>query len=134
MAGVATTIPADLAILRHPDFAAVTHSTKWVEERLDLSGVTPPAAPTPSADDEEAEPLVRRRATVEVNGKRFDVSLWVPEAAAATAAAPARGEREPRQAPGGSATGGAAGSGNVTVPMQGTIVKVVVEVGQEVDE
>ncbi len=35
--GVATTIPADLAILRHPDFAAVEHSTKWVEERLDLS-------------------------------------------------------------------------------------------------
>ena len=35
--GVATTIPADLAILRHPDFAAVEHSTKWVEETLDLS-------------------------------------------------------------------------------------------------
>ena len=35
--GVATTIPADLAILRHPDFVAVEHSTKWVEERLDLS-------------------------------------------------------------------------------------------------
>ena len=37
--GVATTIPADLAILRHPDFAAVTHSTKWVEQNLDLSGI-----------------------------------------------------------------------------------------------
>ncbi len=35
--GVATTIPADLAILRHDDFAGVTHSTKWVEEVLDLS-------------------------------------------------------------------------------------------------
>ncbi|HZB40516.1 MAG TPA: acetyl-CoA carboxylase biotin carboxylase subunit, partial [Ilumatobacter sp.] len=29
--GVATTIPADLAILRHPDLASVAHSTKWVE-------------------------------------------------------------------------------------------------------
>ena len=133
VAGVATTIPADLAILRHPDFAAVTHSTKWVEERLDLSGVTPPAAPTPAADDEEAEPLVRRRATVEVNGKRFDVSLWVPEAAAATAAAPAAAKARKLRRAGGAATGGAAGSGNVTVPMQGTIVKVVVEVGQEVE-
>src|SRR5690606_37380314 len=38
--GVATTIPADLAILRHPDFAAIDHSTKWVEEVLDLTGVT----------------------------------------------------------------------------------------------
>ena len=132
--GVATTIPADLAILRHPDFAAVTHSTKWVEERLDLAAVTPPAAPTAAVDDEDAEPLVRRRATVEVNGKRFDVSLWAPEAAAATAAAPsaAAKARKPRRA-GAAASGGAAGSGNVTVPMQGTIVKVVVEVGQEVE-
>ena len=36
--GVHTTIPADLAILRHPDFSAVTHSTKWVEETIALSG------------------------------------------------------------------------------------------------
>ncbi|MCU1462870.1 MAG: acetyl/propionyl-CoA carboxylase, alpha subunit, partial [Acidimicrobiales bacterium] len=28
---------------------------------------------------------------------------------------------------------GAAGAGNITVPMQGTIVKVLVEVGQEVE-
>ena len=33
--GVATTIPADLAILNHPDFIGATHSTNWVEERLD---------------------------------------------------------------------------------------------------
>ena len=35
--GVATTIPADLAILGHPDFAAIDHSTKWVEDVLDLT-------------------------------------------------------------------------------------------------
>src|SRR5439155_462414 len=37
--GVATTIPAHLAILEHPDFIAARHSTKWVEDTLDLSGV-----------------------------------------------------------------------------------------------
>src|SRR5690606_7735443 len=37
--GVATTVPADAAILDHPDFRAGTHSTKWVEDRLDLSAV-----------------------------------------------------------------------------------------------
>ncbi len=36
--GVATTIPADVAILEHPDFIDATHSTNWVEERLDLTG------------------------------------------------------------------------------------------------
>ncbi len=42
--GVATTIPADLAILRHPDFVAVEHSTRWVEQDLDLSGLAPAVA------------------------------------------------------------------------------------------
>ena len=99
IAGVATTIPADLAILRHDDFAAVTHSTKWVEEVLDLSGVRSTGAEAaPPASDEDAEPLVRRRTTVEVNGKRFDVSLWVPETAS-VAAAPAAKARAPVEPP-----------------------------------
>ena len=89
--GVATTIPADLAILRHPDFVAVEHSTKWVEEKLDLSaiGIAPVTPPVPTDDGDEPEPLVKRQTTVEVNGKRFDVSLWVPESAGA-AASPAK--------------------------------------------
>ena len=122
--GVATTVPADLAILRHPDFQAVEHSTKWVEETLDLSGVssTPAAAPT---DDDE--PMVERTTTIEVNNKRFNVKMWVPESAGA-AAAPAK--RKKRAAASGG--GGAAASGDVTVPMQGTIVKLLVEVGDEV--
>ena len=127
--GIATTIPADLAILRHPDFAAVTHSTKWVEEVLDLSGIAPPAPPAPT--DDEAAPLVQRSTTVEVNGKRFDVKMWVPDmpmVAAGPAAAPKKAARAKSA---GGASGG--GSGQVTVPMQGTIVKVLVEVGQAVE-
>ncbi|MDQ3738813.1 MAG: acetyl-CoA carboxylase biotin carboxylase subunit, partial [Actinomycetota bacterium] len=65
--GVATTIPADLAILRHDDFANVEHSTKWGEERLDLSGITAPAVPDGADrggdDGEDAEPLVERSTT-----------------------------------------------------------------------
>ena len=124
--GVATTIPADLAILRHPDFAAMEHSTKWVEQTLDLSDATTPAAP---ASEDEAEPLVERRTTVEVNGKRFDVKMWVPETAGVAAAPSAK---KPRRAAGGGA-GGGGGNGTITVPMQGTIVKIEVEVGQEVE-
>jgi acetyl-CoA/propionyl-CoA carboxylase biotin carboxyl carrier protein len=124
--GVATTIPADLAILRHPDFAAVEHSTKWVEQNLDLSGVTPAAAP--STDGDAPEPLVERTTTVEVNGKRFGVKMWVPETVGA-AAVPAKAKKQRAHSSGAGAT---AGSGQVAVPMQGTIVKVLVEVGQEV--
>ncbi|MDO8390866.1 MAG: acetyl-CoA carboxylase biotin carboxylase subunit [Actinomycetota bacterium] len=124
--GVFTTIPADLAILRHPEFQAMEHSTKWVEERLDLSGIE---ATKPAAAADGADPLVERTTTVEVNGKRFDVKMWVPEGQA-VAAGPAKAKKPARSASSGAATGG--GSGNVEVPMQGTIVKVLVEVGDEV--
>ncbi len=45
--GVVTNIPAHLAILTHPDFAASRHSTRWVEESLDLSRVEAPQRPSP---------------------------------------------------------------------------------------
>lgn len=126
--GIATTIPADIAILEHPDFKAVTHSTKWVEEVLDLSHIGAPAV-APAGDD--AEPLVERKTTVEVNGRRFDVKLWVPEYAGA--AAPAAKAKKPARRASGSGGGAGGGSGKVEVPMQGTIVKVLVEVGQAVE-
>jgi acetyl-CoA/propionyl-CoA carboxylase biotin carboxyl carrier protein len=120
--GVHTTIPADLAILRHPDFSAVTHSTKWVEETLDLSGMVSTAGGTATND----EGLVERATTIEVNGKRFDVKMWVPE----FASGPVKKSNKPTRGSGGS--GGSANSGEVAAPMQGTIVKVSVEVGQQV--
>ncbi len=126
--GVATTIPADLAILEHPDFAAVVHSTKWVEQTLDLSGIGSVAA-GPPAEGDDAAPLVERTTTVEVNGKRFNVKMWVPESVGA-AAAPAAAKKKRAHSSG---AGGGGGSGKIAVPMQGTIVKVLVEVGQTVE-
>jgi acetyl-CoA/propionyl-CoA carboxylase biotin carboxyl carrier protein len=130
--GVATTIPAHLAILEHPDFVAATHSTNWVEERLDLSGIAPPAKP------EAAEPAengrVQRDVDVEVDGRRYNVRLWVPDVA--PAAAPAPGGLRPRRprAQAAAATGGAVlGADQVRVPMQGTILKVLVAVGDPVE-
>jgi len=129
--GVATTIPADIAILEQPDFVNVAHSTKWVEEVLDLSGIEAPAPPKPTEDGEA--PLVERRTTAEVNGKRFDVRLWVPEGApvaAAVGAAPAA--RKPARAASSAGTADG-GKGEVEVPMQGTIVKVLVDVGDAIE-
>jgi len=123
--GIATTIPADIAILEHTDFRANHHSTKWVEEVLDLSGVSATATTTVDVED----PKIKREVDVEVNGKRFSVAMWVPEAAAAAPAA--SGGR--RRSAGSSSSGGASGSGDVTVPMQGTIVKVNVAVGDTVE-
>ena len=135
IAGVATTIPADIAILEHPDFSAIEHSTKWVETTLDLSGIASdkgePAAP--ATEDGEA-PRVRRTVDVEVDGKRFSVAMWVPESAPVVAIAGGGGAaaRAPRPRRSGSG-GSGGGSGNVAVPMQGTIVKVLVAEGDVVE-
>ena len=127
--GVATTIPADIAILGHPDFQAMEHSTKWVEEKLDFAGIG--AVKTPAPSDDQAEPLVMRTTTVEVNGKRFEVKMWVPETPTIAAGKAKPVKKAARSASGSGAALG--GSGNVEVPMQGTIVKVLVEIGQVVE-
>jgi acetyl-CoA/propionyl-CoA carboxylase biotin carboxyl carrier protein len=130
LSGVATTLPAHEAILSHPDFAAATHSTKWVEETLDLSGlVTEPAGAAAAASAEEEVPTVQRDVTAEVDGRRFSVHLWVPDLG--PAAAVGRVAARPKRA--GASTVSGTGSGQVTVPMQGTIVKVLVAVGDVVE-
>jgi len=129
--GVATTVPADLAILRHEDFRNAVHATKWVEEKLDLTGVRA-VAPAPAFD--EGEPAkVQHDVDVEVNGKRFGVKVWMPDLPVAVAGG-AAGGAAPRPRRAAAASGATAtGSGRVAVPMQGTIVKVLVEVGQQVE-
>ncbi len=124
--GVATTLPADVAILSHPDFIEAHHSTNWVEHSLDLSGIVATPAASPQ-DGDGSTSNVLRQVTAEVDGRRYQVNLWVPDLGepALTSAGSARGAglRRPKAAP----TGG--GSGTVAVPMQGTIVKVLVSVG-----
>jgi acetyl-CoA/propionyl-CoA carboxylase biotin carboxyl carrier protein len=134
--GIATTVPAHLAILEHPDFVAAEHSTRWVEDSLDLSGVAAPAPP--AAVEAPGAGLVQRDVDVEVDGRRFNVRLWVPDVEVTRASAPGANAavrpgrpRAERQA---AASGtGPAGAGQVRVPMQGTILKVLVAVGDEVE-
>ncbi|HWE70703.1 MAG TPA: acetyl-CoA carboxylase biotin carboxylase subunit [Acidimicrobiales bacterium] len=133
--GVATTLPADVVILAHPDFANATHSTNWVEQSLDLSGVTA-EVPVPvvetAAEGDEPVDKVLREVTAEVDGRRYQVKLWVPDlgTAVVASAGTARGHAGPRRP---KATSAGSGSGTVVVPMQGTIVKVLVEVGDAVE-
>ena len=128
--GVHTTVPAHQVLLAHPDFAAARHSTKWVEEELDASGFA--AAPAPADESTEAEgpaepELSERTVPVEVDGKRFSVRLWLPDEPAGASFA---SRRAPRPKPAGQS--GAAGNGTIAAPMQGTIVRLLVQVGEEV--
>ena len=123
--GVATTIPADIAILESEAFQTNTHSTNWVENGLDLTGVKYEGTPTSAGDDDE--PLVEKTVPVEVNGRRFDVKLWVPEGG--QTAAPSKKKHSASKSSGGSSGGG---SGVIEAPMQGTIVDVQVAVGDTI--
>jgi acetyl-CoA/propionyl-CoA carboxylase biotin carboxyl carrier protein len=131
--GVATTIPAHQAILAHADFIASAHSTRWVEEKLDLSALAAPATPPAPAPEEGGRVL--REVDAEVDGRRYRVKLWVPEEAAGAVGAVAAPASAGRAASRPRASGGpvVAGDGTITVPMQGTIVKVLVAEGDSVE-
>jgi len=122
ISGVATTIPADIAILKHEDFQSCSHSTKWVEESLDLSELEDEKNVLPQ---NETPSTTKKETTVEVNGKRFDVAMWVPEVST-TSRNTKRRSQEKRTLSG-------SGANEVRVPMQGTIIKVLVEVGDSVE-
>ncbi|MGQ0519817.1 MAG: ATP-binding protein [Actinomycetota bacterium] len=137
--GVATTIPAHLLVLEHPDFVAGAHYTSWVERELDFATLAP-AAPPPAEPPAGAgpEPRVRRDVDVEVDGRRYSVRLWVPDLPASgglpgsklgRAVASVASRSRPRTSGG----PGPASSGRVVAPMQGTVVTVAVAVGDEVE-
>ncbi len=127
--GLATTIPAHLAILATEEFQAGTYSTRFVEDQLDFSDLEHEVAPHLPTDEE----LEERAITVEVGGRRFSVRYWAP-----VMAAPAAGGQKaaPRRRPPklDRRSGPADDTGVVTAPMQGTIVKLHKSAGESVKE
>jgi acetyl-CoA/propionyl-CoA carboxylase biotin carboxyl carrier protein len=104
--------------------------TRWIETEFDNDI---PAYAGGSADAPEAEE--RQTITVEVGGKRLQVSLpgGLSLGGGGAAGAGAAKKKAPRRS--GAAKGGAGASGDsLTAPMQGTIVKIAVEEGQTVAE
>ncbi len=123
--GVATTIPAHQIVLDHPAFGIGAHHTKFMEDEVDLSGISRPTAPTLP----EEENLIERDVTVEVGGRRYQVRLWTPEVTVPTGG-PAAPRRRPPRLDRQPATSEDAGV--VVAPMQGTIVKVHRKAGDTV--
>ena len=102
--GIATTIPAHRLLLQDGSFVRGDHTTRTVEEGSILDSL----APDPAEEDAADVLLVEGRA----------VRLWNPAMSASASAA---------------VHGGLAG-GDVVAPMQGTILKVMVEEGDTVSQ
>ncbi|MCX4691377.1 biotin carboxylase N-terminal domain-containing protein [Streptomyces sp. NBC_01408] len=130
--GMATAIPFHRAVVADPAFAPAegpfTVHTRWIETEF-VNEI--PAFTAPAADDTEDEPG-RETVVVEVGGKRLEVSL--PSSLGMTLArtAAAGGAKPKRRAA--KKSGPAASGDTLASPMQGTIVKVAVEEGQQVTE
>jgi acetyl-CoA/propionyl-CoA carboxylase biotin carboxyl carrier protein len=130
-----TVLPFDRAVVDDPAFAGdqFTVHTRWIE--TEMTTVFEPQHFGAPASEAAAEAPARETITVEVSGKRLDVT--VPAVLSLPAAAGARpGSSERVGAPRGTARrspGRGGGSGDSLVsPMQGTIVKIVAAEGTQV--
>ncbi|MFE7571974.1 acetyl/propionyl/methylcrotonyl-CoA carboxylase subunit alpha [Streptomyces sp. NPDC057539] len=128
--GMATAIPFHRKVVTDPAFTSdpFTVHTRWMETEF-TNDIPPFAAP---ADAETEDEPGRETVVVEVGGKRLEVSL--PSSLGMTLARTglAAGAKPKRRAAKKSAS--AATGDTLASPMQGTIVKVAVEEGQEVKE
>ncbi|MFE9255190.1 acetyl/propionyl/methylcrotonyl-CoA carboxylase subunit alpha [Streptomyces sp. NPDC006879] len=130
--GMATAIPFHRAVVADAAFAPAEGPfkvhTRWIETEF-VNEI--PAFTTPMGEETDEEPG-RETVVVEVGGKRLEVSL--PSSLGMTLArtAAAGGAKPKRRAA--KKSGPAASGDTLASPMQGTIVKIAVEEGQEVKE
>jgi acetyl-CoA/propionyl-CoA carboxylase biotin carboxyl carrier protein len=126
--GMPTVLPFHRAVVNDPAFTAepFTVFTRWIE--TEFSADLEPQDLVPAAGAEAQ----RQRLTVEVGGKRLEVTLpaTLAVAAAAPGATPATGSRASSRR--GRAASSKASGDSLVTPMQGTIVKIVACEGQQV--
>jgi acetyl-CoA/propionyl-CoA carboxylase biotin carboxyl carrier protein len=117
--GIQTTVPFHRWVLQTEEFRAADVHTRWVEQALEEHPLTAPEPPSGSVPGEAVHPL---KLVVELDGRRIPVALWGDDL------------RAPPLPPASAHAGDhLEGSGEVVLaPMQGTILQVLVEAGQEV--
>ncbi len=133
--GLATVIPFHRHIVENPAFIGDGEKfdvyTKWIETDWD----NPIEAYTGAEAIDEDDNAPRQKVVVEVGGRRVEVSLPGDLALGGGGASSNGVVRKKPKARTRKKGGGAAASGDsVAAPMQGTVVKVAVEEGQEVAE
>jgi acetyl-CoA/propionyl-CoA carboxylase biotin carboxyl carrier protein len=133
--GMPTVLPFHRAVVRDPDFTSEPFRvhTRWIE--TEFAGDIPPylADPGRSSESDSVAPD-RDRITVEVGGKRLEVTLPAGLGGPVVQAGPAAAGRGPRRAGRRAAAGPGRGPGGdeLVSPMQGTIVKIVAAEGDHV--
>jgi acetyl-CoA/propionyl-CoA carboxylase, biotin carboxylase, biotin carboxyl carrier protein len=130
--GLTTLIPFHEAILATEQWAKGETCRDLMEDREWLK-TTAPADPSPPESSGDGGEVVTRDYKVEVSGKLFDVKV-IGEAPVGGAAAPAAGGKKPPKRERKAGAGGGSSSEALIAPLQGTVFKVAVEQGAEVNE
>jgi acetyl-CoA/propionyl-CoA carboxylase biotin carboxyl carrier protein len=134
--GMPTVIPFHRAVVSDPAYVGPSNPsgegeftvyTQWIE--TDFDNQIEPFGGDAAEAEEAGE---RQKVTVEVDGRRIEVVLPGGLGGIATSGGGGNAKKPKRAA--GKKSGAAASGDAVTSPMQGTIVKVVVEEGQELAE
>ncbi len=127
--GMPTVLPFHRAVVIDPAFTSEPFSvhTRWIE--TEFAADIPPYSGGAAAAD---EPEPRERITVEVGGKRLEVTVpaGLGSAGGASGVVPAARPKSDRRRSG--AAGGAQSGDELVSPMQGTIVKIVAADGEQV--
>jgi acetyl-CoA/propionyl-CoA carboxylase biotin carboxyl carrier protein len=131
--GVKSLIPFHIGFLQTDQWINGETGRDLIADKKWLKQFEQPKPEAP-ADEDEEEPTVERSYAVEVSGRKFDVKVIgaAPVAGvAANGAGPAK--KAPKRAKRGGGGGGGA-PGELVSPIQGTVLKVEVEKGAQVDE
>jgi acetyl-CoA/propionyl-CoA carboxylase biotin carboxyl carrier protein len=128
-----TLIPFHKAILATEQWANGETCRDLTEDKKWLKGLAP-EEPAPPAPDEEAE-TSERTYSVEVDGRLHRVKVIGAAPSANSNPAGAAVRRPPkREREGGAAGGGGAAGETLISPLQGTVLRVAVEKGAEIEE
>jgi len=140
--GFPTVIPFHRLMLTDEEFVNSTHTTKYLDETLEkerIEAAQEKWGTETEGGESEDEEVVEREFTVEVNGKRFDVDLeehGAPPSSVGDVDTSGGADRPERPGGGGGSGGGGGGSSaegqEVTAEMQGTILSVEVDEGDEI--
>jgi acetyl-CoA/propionyl-CoA carboxylase biotin carboxyl carrier protein len=132
--GVTTLLPFHRALLATEQWERGETCRDLLEDPEWLRGTALPAGATIAGEEQPLDGSVAVDYTVEVSGKRFEVKVIGPPGAAAggsaNGAGPARTRRSARER----STSNAASGDVLSSPMQGTVLKIAIELGAEVEQ
>jgi acetyl-CoA/propionyl-CoA carboxylase biotin carboxyl carrier protein len=119
--GIPTTVPFHRWVLETLAFREGSHDTKWVERSLAAGEFPPPTEEETTEAPETGAEAPPATVVVEVSGRRIPVRVW-GDALPTRPAPPPVAQHHHRH-----------GHGTIPAPMQGTILTVLVEEGQEIE-